>query len=122
MRQIKGQMDIYDFIPKKEFIPCDSCGYDCIGTCMNPTESSDDYCIMGSKWKPREDTIVWSVSGLKLTQMTVVSIDSTVAEHYFTCKEKDGSIHHLSSGAKGEWWDISKEAAKKCKFYEINGG
>jgi hypothetical protein len=49
------QINILDILYPEinEPLPCDSCGYDYIGSCDNPTEDKDDFCIMGNKWIPK---------------------------------------------------------------------
>ena len=46
-----GQMTIWDFLPKKETLPCDTCKYDEVGCCAYDTR--DDWCELGNKWEPK---------------------------------------------------------------------
>ena len=58
MRQIPGQMDIFDFIDKPEIkdqweLPCDTCGHDIKGCCDYDYIKNHDYCVLGDKWIPK---------------------------------------------------------------------
>lgn len=58
MKQIEGQMSLFDFIEKPKekdpyLLPCDTCGYDIKGCCAY--ENIDDYCVLGDKWIPKEE-------------------------------------------------------------------
>jgi hypothetical protein len=42
-------------------IPCDTCGYEVQG-CCDYTNTEDDYCVLGSKWKQRDTDTVETVA------------------------------------------------------------
>ena len=57
-QDIEGQMSLFDFIPEpdpqpKWHLPCDTCGYDVKG-CCDYDYHSGSYCVLGDKWKPKE--------------------------------------------------------------------
>lgn len=59
MKQIEGQISIFDFIEKPKekeqiFLPCDTCGYDINGCCDYDYIANHDYCRLGDKWIPKE--------------------------------------------------------------------
>ena len=72
MRDIPGQMSLFDIIDAKKVnieLPCDTCGYVVKGCCDYPC-TPDDYCILGDKWIPRVKPGDWvesDVLGEKLT-------------------------------------------------------
>jgi hypothetical protein len=56
MKQIEGQLSIFDSIQRsepitKDDLPCDTCGHDIKGCC--DYNSKYDYCVMGNKWIPK---------------------------------------------------------------------
>lgn len=61
MKQIDGQMSLFDFIaetkPEPELLPCDTCGHDIKGCCDYDYIKNHDYCVLGSKWIPKEKPI-----------------------------------------------------------------
>lgn len=59
MKQISGQMSLFDFIEKpkekeQDLLPCDTCGYDIRGCCAYDYIKNHDYCRLGDKWIPKE--------------------------------------------------------------------
>lgn len=60
VKNIEGQMSIFDFIEKpkeqeQDFLPCDTCGHDIKGCCDYDYLANHDYCRLGDKWIPKED-------------------------------------------------------------------
>lgn len=60
-KQIEGQLSLFDFIPKPEpksqwVLPCDTCGYDIKGCCDYDYHKNNDYCVLGDKWIPKNDS------------------------------------------------------------------
>lgn len=58
MRQIDGQMSIFDFIPEPDPVdewelPCDTCKFDVKGCCAY-NRPLGDFCRLGDKWQPKE--------------------------------------------------------------------
>lgn len=61
MRQIDGQLSIFDFIPEPEDpnewrLPCDTCKYDVKGCCAYDFPLGD-FCRLGDKWEPKTVTM-----------------------------------------------------------------
>lgn len=60
VKNIEGQMSIFDFIEKpkeqeQDLLPCDTCGHDIKGCCDYDYFANHDYCRLGDKWIPKED-------------------------------------------------------------------
>ena len=60
MKQIEGQMSLFDFIEKPKekdpyLLPCDTCGHSINGCCDYDIEANHDYCRLGDKWIPKEE-------------------------------------------------------------------
>ena len=58
MKQLEGQLSIFDFIPEPKpepqyALPCDTCGHDIKGCCDYDYINNHDYCVLGSKWIPK---------------------------------------------------------------------
>jgi|GEM_PF-5223989 len=69
--------------------------------------------------KPNIGSVIWSVSGCKLTRLLVISKQSSVSPDYFVAKDKDRNIFHINKNTLHKWWDYTREAAKNCKFADI---
>lgn len=59
--ECEGQMSLFDFIPepkpREKLLPCDTCGHDIQGCCDYDYVKNHDYCVLGSKWIPKEAPI-----------------------------------------------------------------
>ena len=84
MKQIKGQMSLFDFMPKPApvdgwALPCDTCGYDVNG-CCNYDYHQGDYCRLGDKWKPKEEKVVCQFSGHTCNKENLWEVADTLDE------------------------------------------
>lgn len=79
MKQIEGQISIFDILNSKEeeVLPCDSCGYQVKGCCDYPC-TPDDYCVLGDKWIPNVKPGDWVEKEMLGAELTFDEIAQSV--------------------------------------------
>lgn len=115
-----NQLNIFDFLEPVEEHESDYCE-GCIfyrEKCMYSKESKTDFCIEGKK-KLKINDHIFSVSGNKITNLTITDHKGS-SPNYFDCIDRKGQKVHVNILTIREWWDVSLELAKKCKFFEEN--
>lgn len=113
-----NQLNIFDFLEPVEEHESDYCE-GCIfyrEKCMYTKESKTDFCIEGKK-KLKINDHIFSVSGNKITNLTITDHKGS-SPNYFDCIDRKGQKVHVNILTIREWWDVSLELAKKCKFFE----
>lgn len=111
MKQIEGQLSIFDFIsqPKPEpqyALPCDTCGYDIKGCCDYDYIKNHDYCVLGSKWTPKR----------------VPPIDRYLryGPHTLIPEVRDEVKAYLEQNGVPDWvkWDKNSLPCVNCTWYD----
>ena len=130
MKQISGQMNLFDFIEKpkeqeNDLLPCDTCGHDVRGCCDYDYIANHDYCRLGDKWIPKTVTMFgqeWNPIEKKPEDINPEDDLEVLGTYKYDNKERWSCCHAYYDGneiiAVDVPWDIPRPVWKYWRLKE----